>query len=225
MRNLDGWMTGRMDGKDDHDHRNRTKPRILYIKIGFVPLLPFIAMLGLILAVQGMNFPTENEVLLFLRNARKLLASQSPRAVMAEKLYDACLWCVIHMIHSKSAWIFFTHYPRDILPQKRPSESSKWDFAIFPQRNWESFGIYFSSVNSRKFAILRFTFIQNFDIKKMKRNTPPLRKFLHLGLGWPLEKRINLIHIGFKYILVVAMTHHDETVHFSFTRFSQSNIK
>jgi hypothetical protein len=35
-------------------------------------------MLGLILAVQGMNFPTENEVLLFLSNARKLLASQSP---------------------------------------------------------------------------------------------------------------------------------------------------
>jgi hypothetical protein len=55
--------------------------------------------------------------------------------------------------------------------------------AIFPQRNWESFGIYFSSVNSRKFAILWFTFTQNFDIKKMKRNTPPLRKFLHLGLG------------------------------------------
>jgi hypothetical protein len=25
-------MTGRMDGKDDHHHRNRTKPRILYIK-------------------------------------------------------------------------------------------------------------------------------------------------------------------------------------------------
>jgi hypothetical protein len=36
MRNLDGWMmkrmTGQMDGKDDH--RNRTKPRILYKKIG-----------------------------------------------------------------------------------------------------------------------------------------------------------------------------------------------
>jgi len=38
MRNLDGWMTermtGRMDGKDDHHHRNRTKPMILYKKIG-----------------------------------------------------------------------------------------------------------------------------------------------------------------------------------------------
>jgi hypothetical protein len=37
MRNLDGWMTERMmermDGKDDHHHRNQTKPRILYIKI------------------------------------------------------------------------------------------------------------------------------------------------------------------------------------------------
>jgi hypothetical protein len=37
MRNLDGWMMGRMtgrtDGKDDHHHGNRTKPRILYIKI------------------------------------------------------------------------------------------------------------------------------------------------------------------------------------------------
>jgi hypothetical protein len=38
MRNLDGWMTermtGRMDGKDDHHHRNQTKPMILYKKIG-----------------------------------------------------------------------------------------------------------------------------------------------------------------------------------------------
>jgi aromatic ring-cleaving dioxygenase len=25
-------MTGRMDGKDDHHHHNRTKPRILYKK-------------------------------------------------------------------------------------------------------------------------------------------------------------------------------------------------
>jgi hypothetical protein len=30
MRNLDGWMTGQMDGKDDH-HPDRL--RILYIKI------------------------------------------------------------------------------------------------------------------------------------------------------------------------------------------------
>jgi hypothetical protein len=72
---------------------------------------------------------------------------------------------------------------------------------------------------------LRFTFIQNFDIKKMKRNTPPPRKFLHLGLGWPLEKRINLIHIWFKYILVVPMAHHDELVHFLYGRFRHSNIK
>ncbi len=28
-----GRMTGRMDGKEDHHHCNRTKPRILYIKI------------------------------------------------------------------------------------------------------------------------------------------------------------------------------------------------
>ncbi len=34
MRNLDGWMTGRMDGKDDH--RKRTKPRISYILIHLV---------------------------------------------------------------------------------------------------------------------------------------------------------------------------------------------
>jgi hypothetical protein len=33
MRNLDEWMTGQMDGKEDDHHRNRTKPRILYIKI------------------------------------------------------------------------------------------------------------------------------------------------------------------------------------------------
>jgi hypothetical protein len=46
--------------------------------IGFVPLLPFIAMLGLILAAQGMNFPTENQALLFLRNASKTSACQSP---------------------------------------------------------------------------------------------------------------------------------------------------
>jgi hypothetical protein len=45
--------------------------------LGFVPLLPFIAMLGLILAAQGMNFPTENQALLFLRNARKPSACQS----------------------------------------------------------------------------------------------------------------------------------------------------
>ncbi len=145
-------------------------------------------MLGLNLAVQGMSFPTENQALLFLRNARK--PSCFCRAVMAEKLYGACLWCVIHMILSKSARIF-THYPRVSLVQNRRG-SSKWDFAIFPQRNWENFGIYFSSVNSTKFAIFWFTFIQNFDIKKMKRkhsSTAPLRKFLHLGLGWQLEKR------------------------------------
>jgi hypothetical protein len=51
------------------------------------------------------------------------------------------------------------------LVQKRP----KFQVAIFPQRNRENFGIYFSSVNLTKFAILWFTFIQNFDIKKMKR--------------------------------------------------------
>jgi hypothetical protein len=34
-------------------------------------------MLGLILAVQGMNFPTENQALLFLTNARKSSACQS----------------------------------------------------------------------------------------------------------------------------------------------------
>ncbi len=90
------------------------------------------------------------------------------RAVMAEKLDDACLRCVIHMILSKSAWIF-THYPRVSLVQKKPSRSSKWDFGIFPQRNWENFGNYFSSVNSTEFAIFWFIFIQNFDIKKMKR--------------------------------------------------------
>jgi hypothetical protein len=35
-------------------------------------------MLGLTLAAQGMNFPTENQALLFLRNARKPSACQSP---------------------------------------------------------------------------------------------------------------------------------------------------
>jgi len=35
-------------------------------------------MLGLILAVQGMNFATEDQALLFLRNARKPSACQSP---------------------------------------------------------------------------------------------------------------------------------------------------
>jgi hypothetical protein len=45
--------------------------------IGFVPLLPFIAMLALILAAQGMNFPTKTQALLFLRNARKTSACQS----------------------------------------------------------------------------------------------------------------------------------------------------
>jgi len=35
-------------------------------------------MLDLILAVQGMNFPTEIQALLFLRNARKPSACQSP---------------------------------------------------------------------------------------------------------------------------------------------------
>jgi len=35
-------------------------------------------MLGLILAAQGMNYPTENQALLFLRNARKPSACQSP---------------------------------------------------------------------------------------------------------------------------------------------------
>jgi hypothetical protein len=39
----------------------------------------------------------------------------------------------------------------------------------FSARNWENFGIYFSSVNSTYFASFWFTFIQNFDIKKMKR--------------------------------------------------------
>jgi hypothetical protein len=34
-------------------------------------------MLGLILAVQGMNLPTENQALLFLTNARKSSACQS----------------------------------------------------------------------------------------------------------------------------------------------------
>ncbi len=36
-------MTGRMDGKDDHHHRNRTKPRILYIKIKQLYLILFSA--------------------------------------------------------------------------------------------------------------------------------------------------------------------------------------
>ncbi len=45
---------------------------------GFVPLLPFIAMLGPILAFQGMKFPTEIQALLFLRNARKPSVCQSP---------------------------------------------------------------------------------------------------------------------------------------------------
>jgi hypothetical protein len=35
-------------------------------------------MLGLILAVLGMSFPTENQALLFLMNARKPSACQSP---------------------------------------------------------------------------------------------------------------------------------------------------
>jgi hypothetical protein len=35
-------------------------------------------MLGLILAVQGMSFRTENQALLFLRNARQPSACQSP---------------------------------------------------------------------------------------------------------------------------------------------------
>jgi hypothetical protein len=35
-------------------------------------------MLGLILAAQGMNLPTENQAWLFLRNARKPSACQSP---------------------------------------------------------------------------------------------------------------------------------------------------
>jgi hypothetical protein len=38
-------------------------------------------MLRLILAVQGMNFPTGIQALLFLRNARKPTACQSPAFV------------------------------------------------------------------------------------------------------------------------------------------------
>ncbi len=46
-----------------------------------------------------------------------------------------------------------------------PSET----LPFFHKEMGKILGIYFSSVNSTKFAILWFTFIRNFDIKKMKR--------------------------------------------------------
>jgi hypothetical protein len=56
----------------------------------------------------------------------------------------------------------------------------------FFHKEWGKILEFIFRVNSTKFAISWFTFIQNFDIKKMKRkhsSTTPLRKFLHLGLG------------------------------------------
>jgi hypothetical protein len=61
-------------------------------------------MVGFILGAQGMNFPTKNQALLFLRNARKPSACQSLVFItLFIKLYDTCFWCVIDMILSKSA--------------------------------------------------------------------------------------------------------------------------
>jgi len=84
--------------------------------------------------------------------------------------------CVIHMILSKKCMNLHA------LPKKGPSGSSKWDFAIFPQRNWENFGIYFSSVNSTKFAIFWFTFIQKFWYQKNEKKT-----LLHSGSFFTLD--------------------------------------